>query len=159
MGAALLGGSVIDIRHRLLPDSVTLGLIPLGIAMAALPDNWAPGWQVSLFHSLYGIGLGGGLFLVVLLVFKRLTGKEGMGWGDVKLMAGLGAMVGYMAVPILVILASIAGILSWLVLAVFRIADRDYQVPFGPFLSIGAVVVLLSWQWIDEQLMKLPLLL
>ena len=142
-GAALIAGSVIDLKHKLLPDVITLGAIPFGILMALCPRAWAPLWPVSWISSLAGVGLGGGMFLLVLTVFKYATGKEGMGLGDVKLMAGIGAALGYQAIPAVIFLASASGIAAWLALVGLNKADRNYALPFGPFLSAAALIVMI----------------
>jgi len=147
-GAALLAGSVIDFYHRLLPDGITIGSIPLGLAMAYLPDSWVPVWPVSRMESLIGLALGVGIFLLVLLIFKYATGKDGMGLGDVKLMGGIGAFVGYPALPAVVFFASVAGIITWLVMYSLRRADRNYTLPFGPFLSAAALIVIMIRPWL-----------
>jgi leader peptidase (prepilin peptidase)/N-methyltransferase len=149
-GSALLAGSVIDLQFRLLPDAITVGMIPLGIGAALLPSSWMPGWSVSGLEAGAGAALGGGVFLLVLLLFKFATGREGMGQGDVKLMAGLGAVLGYAAIPAVIFIASAAGIAAWMLLALLKRADRDYPVPFGPFLSAGALAVLLTRPWLEK---------
>ena len=151
VGSALLGASVIDLEHRLLPDVVTLGSIPLALAMAFLPRPWVPAWPVNWYEGLLGMALGGGIFFFVLFVFQRATGKEGMGLGDVKLMAGMGALVGYQAVPTVILLSSVAGIAAWAVLRALQKADRDYMVPFGPFISAAAMVVMVGYVWLERQ--------
>lgn len=143
-GAALLAGSVIDLKHKLLPDVITMGIIPLGILMAVSPRAYTPFWPVSWIESLFGMALGSGMFLVVLMVFKYATGREGMGLGDVKLMAGIGAFLGYQAIPAVIFIASLAGIMAWLTLFLLKKADRNYALPFGPFLSSAAMIVILT---------------
>jgi leader peptidase (prepilin peptidase)/N-methyltransferase len=152
-GAALIAGSAIDLYHRLLPDTITLGLVPLGIGMSLLPKSWTPGWEVEWYESLIGLGSGAGLFLFVLLVFKLLTGKEGMGMGDVKLMAGVGAVLGYMSLPMVILIGGLGGVLAWLVLYIMGAANRDFQVPFGPFLSAGAMAVIMLWPLLEKYLL------
>jgi leader peptidase (prepilin peptidase)/N-methyltransferase len=90
------------------------------------------------------MALGSGMFLVVLMVFKYATGREGMGLGDVKLMAGIGAFLGYQAIPAVIFIASLAGIMAWLTLFLLKKADRNYALPFGPFLSSAAMIVILT---------------
>ncbi len=148
-GAALFCGSVIDIHTRLLPDFITLGFIPVGILMGFLyqPTHMAH-WPVTGLDSVIGIAVGSGMFLGVNLLFKLVTGKEGMGMGDVKLMGGIGAMLGYAALPAVILLASVGGIVTWLILWAFKFADKDYPVPFGPFLSFGTLFVIFAREWL-----------
>lgn len=150
-GAALLAGSVIDIHHRLLPDVITLGSVPFGVAMAFLPRAWVPLWPVTRWESIIGVALGSGLFLFVLLIFKYFTGREGMGLGDVKLMAGIGAFMGYPALPAVIFFASLTGIVTWLLLYAFKMADREYQLAFGPFLSAATMAVIVLRPWLEKQ--------
>jgi len=149
-GAGLIAGSVVDLQHMLLPDFITLGLIPVGVGASLLPGRWAPAWPVGPWESLSGAGLGAGLFLLVLVFFKLMTGKEGMGLGDVKLMGAIGAFLGYQAMPAVILIASPAGIAAWAVLARLEMADRDKPVPFGPFLSLGALVVVLAREILED---------
>jgi leader peptidase (prepilin peptidase)/N-methyltransferase len=149
-GAALTAGSVIDLDHRLLPDVITLGTIPLGIIMAVLPQSWVGMWPVNWGEALIGLAIGAGMFQLVLMVFKYATGKEGMGRGDVKLMGSIGVFLGYQAIPAVIFLASLTGICSWLVLAATNKADRDYALPFGPFLSAAALIVILTRPWLQK---------
>lgn len=146
--AAMLAGSVIDIDHRLLPDAITLGVVPLGIVMSLLPQSLAPEWPVTWIDSLAGIMIGAGLFYFVLKVHEMITGREGMGFGDVKLMAGFGAFLGYQALPAVIVFGSVAGILTWLAMALLKKADRSYALPFGPFLAAGAMFVILTRPWL-----------
>jgi len=148
-GAALFCGSVIDIHTRLLPDFITLGFIPVGLLLGFLyHPQYMDHWSVTGWASLIGIAVGAGLFWGVNVLFKLAAGKEGMGMGDVKLMGGIGAMVGYSALPAVILLASVGGILTWLVLWIFKLADKDYPVPFGPFLSFGALFVIFVREWL-----------
>lgn len=155
-GAALLCGSVIDLHTRLLPDAITLSLIPAGIGAAFLPPAWMPGWPVTGWEAVAGAAIGGGLFWLVIFIFKLLTGREGMGQGDVKLMAGLGAALGYTAIPAVIFMASATGIAAWMALAWLKLADRDYPVPFGPFLSAGALAVMLARPWLERHWIIIP---
>lgn len=150
IGSGLLAAGVIDALHRLLPDAITLGLIPLGAALALFPEAWAPAWPVSFLESVIGALLGGGLLWAVMFGFKRLTGREGMGLGDVKLLAGLGAWLGYPALPPMLLFASVSGLLFWIVLAVLNKADRGYEVPFGTFLAGASLMVVMLWNQLED---------
>ena len=149
-GAALLAGSVIDLSTRLLPDVITLGLLPLGLFMAFLPERFVPLWPVTGMEAVAGACLGAGLFALVLVVFKRITGREGMGWGDVKLMGAIGAFLGYSALPAVIFIASAGGIFAWVLLKKIKNIDREYPVPFGPLLSLGALVVVMFREWLEK---------
>ena len=140
-GAALLGWgllalSVIDLDTRLLPDSITLPLLWLGLAFN-LFGTFAP-----LHDGVIGAMAGYLLLWAVYHGFKRLTGREGMGHGDFKLLALLGAWLGWKALPAVVLLASLAGVIAGLVLVTRGRASRDTPLPFGPYLSAAGLIVL-----------------
>jgi len=149
-GAGLFAASLIDLEHMLLPDIVTIGFIPVGLAMSFIPERYTPAWPVTATESLVGAITGAGLFLVVLLLFKYLTGKEGMGLGDVKLMGSIGAFIGYQGLPPAIMVGGFGGIVAWVWMAALSSADRDRPVPFGPFLSLGAIVVILLREWMEH---------
>lgn len=102
---ALVALTFIDLDHFYLPDVITLPGLGLALALSPLPGG--PSWQ----SSLLGAALGGGLLAAVLLGFRALTGREGMGWGDVKLLAMIGAALGAWALPAVLLLGSLQGIL------------------------------------------------
>lgn len=148
-GAALLAASAIDLAEYLLPDAITLGLIPLGLAMAFGRAKLAPDWPVSGWEAALGAAAGAGLFAVVLVSFQVLTKREGMGWGDVKLMGALGAFLGYALLPAILI-GGLAGVGAWVTLKITRSVDRDFPVPFGPMLSFGAIVAFMFREWMEK---------
>ncbi len=133
--AILLILALIDIRSRLLPDSLTLPLIWLGLLLA-----WS-GHGVELADAVAGAMLGYGFFWSLFWVFKALTGQDGMGYGDFKLLAALGAWLGWQPLAAVVLTACSAGILF----AVVR--QRRWRpigsYPFGPFLAMGGIAALL----------------
>ncbi len=159
--AALFGASIIDLRHRLLPDAVTLGSIPLGLALAYFYRPLDPAYPVTIWESVSGAAVGAGLFFVVQVVFKLASGKDGLGTGDVKLMGGFGAMFGVTAVPLIILLGSTSGIIAWLILHWRGKVGRDYLIPFGPFLAGAAVMVMLFRQWFEKNwfMLKWPAVL
>ena len=133
----LLAASVIDFRTQLLPDSLTLPLLWLGL-LAAL---------FGLFADLPGAVIGamaGYLSLwSVYQIFRLLTGKEGMGHGDFKLLAALGAWTGWQYLVTIIILSSLVGAICGLALMVFQGRDRRIPMPFGPFLAAAGWIALL----------------
>ncbi|KPQ07436.1 MAG: bifunctional prepilin peptidase / N-methyltransferase PilD [Rhodobacteraceae bacterium HLUCCA12] len=140
----LLALALADLRFFRLPDPLTGVLAGLGLALALAGDGsgW-PDWPQRLAAGMTGAALGGGSFWILRTAYRRLTGREGMGLGDVKLMAGIGAGLGAQALPMTVLLAG----LSALVLAVLRALRRGRalrragRVPFGAFLAIAAAAV------------------
>jgi leader peptidase (prepilin peptidase)/N-methyltransferase len=135
-GWTLLALTLIDIRHFVLPDVLTLPLLPAGIAV-----NWLATRALPLDAAL-GAVLGYGAFALIAWGYRRWRGREGMGAGDAKLLAGLGAWVGATALPSVVLLASILALLA--TLAVHGLRGRlslTERVPFGPFLAAGGWIV------------------
>ncbi len=122
--------AVIDFRAMILPDLITLPLIPLGWAMAALraPD---------LVDRLIGAAAGFAAFAAIAGLYRRLRGRDGLGLGDAKLLAAAGAWVGWAGLPSVVLLGSVAS-LAW-ALATRR--DPDRPLPFGPFLAASFWIV------------------
>jgi leader peptidase (prepilin peptidase) / N-methyltransferase len=139
--AALLTLGAIDLEHRLLPDVITLPGIALGLLLAlALP-------QLNLLAAAAGALLGGGSFFAVGWTYEKLTGRQGMGGGDVKLMAMIGAFLGVQAVPFVVFISALLGTVAGLGLAFkaqrWRAGQwRVTSLPYGPFLAVAALIYL-----------------
>jgi leader peptidase (prepilin peptidase)/N-methyltransferase len=131
--ATLLVLTYIDLDHRLLPDVITLpGIVVFFIGAVAF---CAITWK----ESLIGILCGGGLLLAVALGYSVLTGREGMGGGDIKLMAMIGAMLGVQGVIFTIFTASVTGTLVGVALMLLQRKGMQMAVPFGPFIAIGAM--------------------
>ena len=132
--ATLLVITFIDIDHRIIPDVISLPGIPIfflaAIATALLT------WK----EALLGILIGGGILLLIALLYYALTRKEGMGMGDVKLLAMIGALVGWKGVFFTIFVSSAVGTLSGLLVMLVTRQNMKLKIPFGPFLAIGAVV-------------------
>ena len=126
----------IDIDTQLLPDSMTLALLWIGLAVN-LFDTWT-----SLPSSVMGAMLGYGSLWSVYWVFKLVTGKEGMGYGDFKLLGALGAWFGWQTVPVIILLSSFAGALLGISILLLRRLERDTPMPFGPYLAGAGLVIL-----------------
>lgn len=141
--AALVTISMIDLDHQIIPDVISLPGIPIGfLCSLALP--WVS-WQ----SSLLGILLGGGILLAIALGYEWLTRQEGMGLGDVKLLAMLGAFLGAPAILPIIFLASLMGTLVGVPLMLIKRAGRKLAIPFGPFLAGAALVYLFFVDKID----------
>lgn len=126
----LLGMSVIDTDHQLLPDMLVFPLLWLGLIVNSFE------LFVSLHDALWGTVAGYLSLWSVYWLFKLLTGKEGMGYGDFKLLAMLGAWGGWQVLPIIILLSSLIG-------ALFGLLIRRLRIPFGPFLAIAGWIALL----------------
>lgn len=135
---ALIALTVIDLREMLLPDDITLPLLWLGLALSTVPVF------AGMSASIWG-GLLGYLSLwTVYHLFKLATGKEGMGYGDFKLLAALGAWFGGLALPMILLLSSVVGAVVGIAMIVLRGRDRNVPIPFGPYLA-GAGWLTLIW--------------
>lgn len=134
--SSLLIVTAIDLEHQIIPDVITLPGIVTGVVCAStvLP--------VGLIDSALGILLGGGLLWILAWLSPYLFGKEGMGGGDIKLLAMIGAFLGWRPVLLTVIVGALAGSVVGLGLIGLRIMRRGEYIPFGPFLALGAVVAL-----------------
>ncbi|MBZ4194719.1 MAG: A24 family peptidase [Candidatus Contendobacter sp.] len=140
----LLAAGVIDLKHQLLPDDLTLPLLWLGLAVAL----WGP--FADLPSSLIGAMAGYLSLWTVYQAFRLLTGKEGMGHGDFKLLAALGAWTGWQSLVAIVLLSSLVGAVVGLALILFRGRDRGVPMPFGPFLAAAGWIALLWGETINR---------
>jgi len=132
--AALLVITFIDIDHRIIPDIISLPGIPIGFAASFLLPQIT--WQASLL----GIVIGGGSLYTVAWGYRLITGKDGMGGGDIKLLAMIGAFIGWQGVIFTIMASSFTGTLVGLVVMIKNRKDMKLAVPFGPFLAIGAIL-------------------
>jgi leader peptidase (prepilin peptidase)/N-methyltransferase len=133
----LLALAIIDFDHQLLPDQITLPLLWLGLLINS------QGWLTNLESAVWG-AVGGYLILwVIYWIFKLLTGKEGMGFGDFKLLAALGAWLGWQTLPQIILLSSLVGSLVGISLIVSKGRDKNIPIPFGPYLASAGFLALL----------------
>jgi leader peptidase (prepilin peptidase) / N-methyltransferase len=135
--AALVVVTFIDLDHQIIPDVISLPGIPIGF-LAVFGVPW-----ISWSDSLLGILAGGGSLFLVAASYQLLTKKEGMGGGDIKLLAMIGAFLGWQAVLPVIFISSFIGSLVGVPLMLIKKADRRLAIPFGPFLALGALVYLL----------------
>ena len=138
--AVMLALTLIDWDTTVLPDSMTLPLMWAGLLAAAF--GWLP--ELPLLQSLYGAVAGYMSLYLVYIFFKLVTGKEGMGFGDFKLLAALGAWLGWQAILPIVLMASVLGAAVGLVMKASGSLRQGRFVPFGPFLAGGGAVVMLA---------------
>ncbi|HWY23451.1 MAG TPA: A24 family peptidase [Nevskia sp.] len=134
----LLALTVIDLREQLLPDSMTLPLLWAGLVLSCFGVFTTP--QASIVGAAFGyLSLRG-----IYEIYKLLTGKEGMGHGDFKLLAALGAWFGAVSLPMIILLSSLVGSAVGIALIVLRGRDRNIPISFGPYLA-GAGWLTLMW--------------
>jgi len=134
---ALIALAVIDFHTKLLPDAITLPFVWAGLLVNL------GGLFTDLESALLGAVLGYLSLWTVYHVFKKLTGKEGMGFGDFKLLAMLGAWLGWQSLPLIIILSALVGAVTGIALMVALGRDRNVPIPFGPFLAAAGLIALL----------------
>ncbi len=134
---ALIALSLIDFDTQLLPDSITLPFLWFGLLLSLFPVF------ADMRASLIGAIAGYMSLWIIYQAFRLLTGKEGMGFGDFKLLALLGAWMGWQALPMIVLLSSAVGAVLGGALVVFKGRDRAQPMPFGPYLAIAGWIALL----------------
>lgn len=131
--AALVVVSFIDLDHQIIPDVISLPGIVVGLVASAL------GQGPPLLDSLLGALVGGGMLYAVAVGYHAFTGREGMGGGDIKLLAMIGAFLGWRGVLLSLIIGSFTGAVVGISLILVRRTDSRVPIPFGPFLALGAV--------------------
>lgn len=134
---ALIALALIDIDTQLLPDSIVLPLLWLGLLVNV------SGMFTTLSEAVTGAAIGYGVLWSLYWAFRLLTGKEGMGYGDFKLMAAMGAWLGWQALPGVVLLASLTGIVAAVAMMLSGKMDRQAPMPFGPFIAAAGWLAML----------------
>ena len=136
--------SLIDIDHQLIPDSIVVPLMWLGLIMSLVhPLEGAQTLFIAPQDAIIG-ALAGYLSLwSVYQLFKLITGKEGMGYGDFKLLAALGAWIGWQMLHIVILLSAVVGAIVGIAMIAFRGRDRQLPIPFGPYLAAAGWVTML----------------
>ena len=140
----LLAMSLIDADHQLLPDSLVLPLLWLGL----IANHF--GLFTSLGDALWGAVAGYLSLWLVFWLFKLVTGKEGMGYGDFKLLAMLGAWGGWQILPLTILLSSVVGAVLGVIMLRLRDANTSTPIPFGPYLAIAGFIALLWGKQITD---------
>lgn len=141
---ALISLSLIDYDHQYLPDNITLPFLWLGLFLNL--NNL----YVDLASAVLGAIMGYLVLWLVYQVFKIVTGKEGMGYGDFKLLAMLGAWLGWQALPAIILISTLVGSIIGVSLIVFKQHNRNHPIPFGPYLAIAGWIVLLWGNEINQ---------
>jgi len=136
--------SMIDFDHKLLPDSITLPLLWLGLLLSL--------WGIFTTPESAIIGAAAGYLSLwsVFQLFRLITGKEGMGFGDFKLLALFGAWLGWQYLPQIIMLSSLVGAVIGITLVLLRGRDRNIPIPFGPYLAIAGWISLLWGDHINQ---------
>lgn len=137
---SMIALAFIDLDTFYLPDNITLLLLWLGLVAHAL--QLLPQLGVSITDAVIGAAAGYLCLWSVFWVFKLVTGKEGMGYGDFKLLAAIGAWLGWKALPIVILLSSVVGAAVGIVLIVLRRQGREVPIPFGPYLVVAGLIAL-----------------
>ncbi len=151
---ALIAISVIDIDHLIIPDSISLPLIWAGLFLSLFHETVAAEILFVDAKTAIAGGLAGYLSLwSIYHLFRLLTGKEGMGYGDFKLLAALGAWLGWQKVPLIILLSALVGAAVGIALIASKRQDRSVPIPFGPYLAAaGWIAMMYGPQIIDSYL-------
>ncbi len=139
--SALTVVTVIDLYYQIIPDVISIPGIGIGLLGSLVIPH------ITFLNSLLGILVGGGTLFVVGTAYQSLFKREGMGGGDVKLLAMIGAFLGWKAVILTILLSSLIGSIVGIFIMILKGKDFKYAIPFGPFLSLGAVIALF---YVDE---------
>ena len=134
--AALVTITFIDLDHRIIPDVISLPGIAVGLAVSFVSPLVTP------LGAVLGVLAGGGVLLAIASGYEMFRGREGMGGGDVKLLAMIGAFLGWQSVFVTLMVASLIGSIIGIGLMIYQRADTKLAIPFGPFLAGGALVSL-----------------
>ena len=141
---ALISLTVIDLDHTLLPDVITIPLLWLGLLLSL---SWHAGLTAPAptdpSSAILGAVCGYLILWTVYWAFKLITGKDGMGYGDFKLLGALGAWMGWQMLPLILLLSAFAGAVIGIALILLRGRDRNVPIPFGPYLAAAGWIALL----------------
>lgn len=136
--AVLIVITFIDLDHQIIPDILTLPGIPIFFLVAIFMA------EVPWLDALLGLLIGGGILFVIAIVYELITKREGMGGGDIKLLAMIGGFLGWKSLIFILLFSSFAGAIVGIAAIIIKKQDMKYAVPFGPFLS-AAVIAYIFW--------------
>jgi len=134
--AVLIVIAFIDLDHQIIPDVITLPGIPIFFLLAVFVV------KVPWLEALIGLLIGGGVLLAIAFIYELLTKREGMGGGDIKLLAMIGGFLGWKSLIFILLFSSLLGAIVGIAVMIIKKQDMKYAVPFGPFLSAAAVAYL-----------------
>jgi leader peptidase (prepilin peptidase)/N-methyltransferase len=140
---ALLALTLIDLDHQLLPDSITLPLLWAGLLVNTLLPGASLAFAPDLYSSVVGAAAGYLSLWTVYQLFKLATGKEGMGYGDFKLLAAIGAWIGWQMLPLVILLSAAVGTIVGVAMIAIGGRSRHTPIPFGPYLASAGWIALL----------------
>ena len=141
---ALVPITMIDFDHQIIPDSIVLPLLWVGLAMSlAHPLPGAQVLFISPSDAIVGAMAGYLSLWSVYQLHRLITGKEGMGYGDFKLLAALGAWLGWQLLLMIILMSAVVGAVVGIALIVFRGRDRQVPIPFGPYLAAAGWISML----------------
>lgn len=141
--------SFIDLDHMILPDVFTLSGVIIGFLGSFLSSQRTP------MESGLGILLGGGVLWFIGIIYFWLRGEDGMGGGDIKLLAWIGAVLGWKSLPFVILVSSLLGTLIGVVLLLIQRKSLKTAIPFGPYLAFGAVLYALGGAAIGDWYLRL----
>jgi leader peptidase (prepilin peptidase)/N-methyltransferase len=152
---SLIALTGIDVDHQLLPDDITLPLMWAGLLAAVFvgPIAGSP-IPVSARDALIGAAAGYGSLWLVFHIFRLITGKEGMGYGDFKLLAALGAWLGWKLLPLVILLSAATGAVLGISMIVLRGRDRAAPMPFGPYLAAAGWLAMMYGDVLVESYLR-----
>lgn len=145
---ALIALAGIDIDHQLLPDSITLPLMWAGLLVAVIVGRSAGPIPVSASDAIVGAASGYVSLWLVFHIFRLITGKEGMGYGDFKLFAALGAWLGWKLLPLVILVSAAAGAIVGILMIMLRGRERSAPMPFGPYLAAAGWIAMMYGDWL-----------
>lgn len=138
--AAMLVVVFVDLDHRIIPDQISIGGMYVGLLAALLMPLFMPRWVVSPQSSLLGMVLGGGSLWAVSWIYRRVTGTDGIGFGDVKLLGMIGACFGWQAALATIVFSSLVGSFFGIAQMLLHGRSSKYPIPFGPFIAVAAIL-------------------
>lgn len=141
---SLIALAFIDIDHHLLPDSINLPVLWLGLILSLFEVF------TDAHSSIIGAAAGYGTLWIVFQLFKLATGKEGMGFGDFKLLALFGAWLGWQSLPLIIILSSLTGAIFGVATIIFAKRNHSMPIPFGPYLAVAGWIALIWGEAIKQ---------